>query len=197
MREPVTKFQCIGRSGFVFTQVHNLNLGNISISNCGGRSVRFGASALINTFNVTLHNVFVKNSIQYGMIGFDMLGSSHLSDCSFVSNVSYPNQPGGNMLLLWSNYSDDTCKASNNYILLHINNSIFAYGKSSGHKASGLHIDYQQSCKTIIITLTNTTFIENLGGSIAIIIERGEQSHNIIIVFPTRESCSDEWISYR
>ena len=178
-----TEIQCIGRSGLVFMQVHNLNLCNISIINCGGNLVSFSAAAallLINTFNATLSNIFVKNSIQYGMIGIDMLGSSYLSNCSFVSNVPYANRPGGNMLLSWPNYPDNTCKASNNYTLIHINNSIFAYGRSSGHKASGLHVDYQQSCKTTIIALTNTTFIENSGGSIAIFIEQDKQSQNIL-----------------
>ena len=40
------------------------------------------ALLFINTFNVTLYGMIVKNSVQYGMIGVDM-GTSHLSDCSF------------------------------------------------------------------------------------------------------------------
>ena len=177
--EPATKIQCIGRSGFVFTHVQDLNLCNVSIVNCGGRSVSFGIAALllINTLDVSLYNVFVKNSIQYGMISFDMLGSSHLSNCSFMSNAS--NLSGGNVLLSWSTYYDDICKASNNYTLLHIDNSIFAYGNSDGNKASGLHIDYQWPCKTTIMTVTNTTFIENRGGNIAVFVKQGKQSQNI------------------
>ena len=177
--EPATKIQCIGRSGFVFTDIQDLNLCNVSIVNCGGRSVSFGTAALllINTFNVSLYNVFVKNSVQYGMLSFDMLGSSHLSNCSFISNAS--NLSGGNVLLSWSTYYDDICKASNNNTLLHIDNSIFAYGNSGGNKASGLHIDYQQPCKTTIMTVTDTTFIKNRGGNIAIFVKQGKPSLNI------------------
>ena len=70
LQEPVTKIQCIGRYGFVFTHVHYLNLRNVLIENCGGNSGNFSAAALlfINTFNVTLYGMIVKNSVQYGMI---------------------------------------------------------------------------------------------------------------------------------
>jgi hypothetical protein len=176
--EPATKIQCVGRSGFVFTHVQYLSLRNVLIENCSGHSGSFSAAALllINTFNVTLYGIIVKNSVQYGMIGFDMLGNSHLSDCSFISN---PSQSGGNMLLSWSVYYDD-CKASNNrYTLMLIENSIFAYGNSGGNKASGLHIDYQQSCKSTFVTVTNTTFIDNLGGNIAAIVKQNNRSQDI------------------
>lgn len=177
--EPATKIQCTGRSGFVFTHVQDLHLCNVSIVNCGGPSKSFGSTALllINTFNVYLYNVLVKNSIQYGMISFDMLGISHLSNCSFISNTS--NQYGGNVLLSWSTYNEDICKASSNVTLLHINNSVFAYGSDGENKASGLHIDYRQSCKATTIILTNTAFIENRGGNIAVFIEQGKESQNV------------------
>lgn len=176
--EPVTKIQCIGNSGFVFTHIQNLSLRNVFIESCGGRSMSFSAAALllIDTFNVTLYNIIVKNSIQYGMIGFDMLGSSHLSDCSFVSN---PNQSGGNVMLSWSMDYDDACKASNYYTLVLIDNSIFAYANSDGNKASGLHIDHQQSCRSTFVTLTNTTFIENRGGNIAVFVKQHNLSQNV------------------
>ena len=79
------------------------------------------------------------------------------------------------MLLSWSMYYDDDCTASSNdYTLMLIENSTFAYGASGGNKASGLHVDYQQSCKSIFVTLTNTTFI----GNIAVYVKQHNRSQD-------------------
>ena len=50
LQEPVTKIQCIGRYGIVFTHVHYLNLRNVLIENCGGNSGSFSAAACITLY---------------------------------------------------------------------------------------------------------------------------------------------------
>ena len=176
--EQTTKIQCTGTSGFVFSHSEDLFLSDLSIVNCGGAllndSSTSAALTMKETVNVTLKNVVVKNSYQYGMIGFNMFGSSIIRNSIFVSNSAlHVNQHGGNILLSWSTSESNF---SHDKLYLQIDSTTISNGNGGGNGTGGLHIDYQLSCTTSLIAITNSTFQGNSGGNLAAVIHHTNQS---------------------
>ena len=105
--EPTAIIKCKGFSGFVFTDIVNLLLANLTILNCGANVtetlsymqstmsissitlVHYVAVLLINVSNLHIEATSIQNSTGYGLMGINVLGQSQISGSSFVGNNQF------------------------------------------------------------------------------------------------------------
>ena len=145
--------QCKSPFAFIFRNVKNLNLKNMTIQDCGAdvteiiiniqgnesfpiiNSIAF---LMISITNLMFENISVQNSTGYGFVGINMIGDSHLIGSSFVGNNQHvkntqlTNYSYNNNLLC----SNDPCETpsviyvtrANDWKIIHPGgNAIFVY----------------------------------------------------------------------
>ena len=79
-------------TGFVFANMTNLTIINITFANCGGYSNVTDQSAsilAINILNLLIEGVSVQNGTGYGLMGVNLLGSSQFIKSSFIGNNQF------------------------------------------------------------------------------------------------------------
>ena len=96
--------QCKSSFAFIFNNVTNLVLQNLTIQNCGGivtsiilpiqgndsfPNISSVAILMIHITDLTFENNSVQNSTGYGFVGINMLGYSQLIGSSFIGNNQY------------------------------------------------------------------------------------------------------------
>ena len=158
--ESLTNITCNGTSGFLFSNVENLYITNLTITNCGVFSpvkIKLSASIhLVNITNLWMEGVTIKNSTGYGLLGVNVLGQALIMRSSFIGN---------NQLV------KDACTKEN--ITLQCNNlaisiTSYLYKDSSLCSANGgnLYIQYEDPIGNT--TNTNTLLLSDLTFSLGI-----------------------------
>ena len=195
----VTALHCTQRFGLAFMNVKNLRISDIRIINCGQTIIARVATefdgfypstkaalTLVNIHSLVLHNVQIKASYGYGLIGVNVFGNSTITNCTFTHNTwrsddanasSTPKnsyaRPGGNAVLAYPktqqfpNISPDA---------LHILRCEFAYGNNTNtfdfpkhigsysrlmSWGSGLGILLYEQILLIKINIVNSVFHHN------------------------------------
>ena len=90
--ESLANITCTGSSGLSFSNVTNLQLINLTITNCGVYSLQTSLNASIHLVNVTdlmIEGVVTKNSSGYGLLGVNVLGHSVIMRSSFIGNNQF------------------------------------------------------------------------------------------------------------
>ena len=160
------KIQCQHPAGFYFKQmIHgNLTISNLAFSNCGAESVDglpCGALVLDTVFDLNLTNVIVENSTGYGLLGFNLLGKSSITNSVFRYNRATQDCIGGNAWIYYGN-----CPKLDTSTLLTISSSQFLFGKESHaqiliYGCGGL--TFVMNCLNVSVHATNLTLYGNEG----------------------------------
>ena len=90
--ESLANITCTGSSGLSFSNVTNLQLINLTITNCGVNSLQTSLNASIHLVNVSdlmIEGVVIKNSSGYGLLGVNVLGHSVIMRSSFIGNNQF------------------------------------------------------------------------------------------------------------
>ena len=161
--ESLTNITCNRTSGFFFSNVTNLYITNLTITNCGVFSpvkIKLSASIhLVNITNLWMEGVTIKNSTGYGLLGVNVLGQALIMRSSFIGN---------NQLV------KDACTKEN--ITLQCNNlaisiTSYLYKDSSLCSANGgnLYIQYEDpignTSNANTLLLSDLTFSLGIDGS--------------------------------
>ena len=80
------------QSGFLFTNVSDLKIANLTILNCGSYSSLTHVNAsvhMVNISNLLMDGVSIQNSTGFGLWGVNILGHSKLIRSSFVGNNQF------------------------------------------------------------------------------------------------------------
>ena len=80
---------CDSPSGFMFANITNLIIANLTIRGCGFYSPETVGNASVHMFDVTnllMDTVSIQNSSGYGLLGVNVLGQSQVLMSSFVGN---------------------------------------------------------------------------------------------------------------
>ena len=87
--ESLTNINCTGSSGFLFFNIINLQIINLTITNCGlysPQTTHNAAMHLLNISNFGMKGVTIKNSTGYGILGINIIGNSAIEMSSFIGN---------------------------------------------------------------------------------------------------------------
>jgi len=168
--QPSSKIKCMGQSGFVFTFVENLLIGNFSFTNCGTPLSSSQSSALPfdDVTNLTISHVVVQNTTGYGMVGMALKGNTSIFESAFLYNHGDENHVGGNVILLL-----DSCSSpgNNTSVSLNIWSTYFLYGNFSKLDVSptGLTVSFLDNnnlCTNTDIILDKVTFSHSKNGDL-------------------------------
>ena len=153
-----TTLHCAEAFGFAFVNITNLHISDIRIIHCGQATIANvlkitkivsvamptstkAALTLVNLESLVLHNVEIKASYGYGLIGVNVFGNSTITNCTFTHNMwrsddintgntlnhSYAeNGPGGNALFIYTHYISQQKYQYTD--VLHISQCEFAHG---------------------------------------------------------------------
>ena len=158
--------QCEGPAGLYFKQmIHgNLTISNLMFSNCGAESADgvHGGTLVLNTvFDLNLTNVIVENSTGYGLLGFNLLGKSFITNSIFKYNRATQECYGGNTLIFYGNCPNRDTASS-----LIINSSQFLFGKvpiTQGDPLGTGGLSFYIKCTNVSVNGTNLTMYGNEG----------------------------------
>ena len=161
-----SKIQCEGPAGLYFKQMirGNLTISNLTFSNCGVESadgLPCGALVLDTVFNLNLTNVIVENSTGYGLLGFNLLGKSFITNSVFKYNRATQDCFGGNTLIFYGNCPNRDTASS-----LIINSSQFLFGKvpiTQGDPLGTGGLSFYIKCTNVSVNGTNLTMYGNEG----------------------------------
>ena len=91
--ESSTKIVCDqSQSAFLFVNITNLKIANLTIVNCGLHSSMTNVPAsvhMVNVSNLLMAQVSIQNSTGYGLWGMNVLGHSQLIQSSFIGNNQF------------------------------------------------------------------------------------------------------------
>lgn len=103
--EPTAIIECNSSAGFLFSNVTNFSLIDLTITNCGTNmtdaalsvhsdrkeiaSINYVAVLMINITNLSIETTSIQNSTGYGLIGINVLGESWITGSSFVGNNQF------------------------------------------------------------------------------------------------------------
>ena len=207
------------RAGLVFSDVSNLVLNNITVTNCGAE-VRTAftefssAISIIQCGNVDINHVLITRNRGVGMIVIDHHGGTiNIKSSNFTENTlplgdpSYLNLQGGGGVFIGDFEQDPptpiyihftSCLFEKNvpftrrYDFLYTNDLGEAAGGSG--RGGGLYIALERSLTNVHIFITNSTFAKNqgfIGGGLSVEIE-GAVSNYTEDVTVTLEDCTFE-----
>ena len=111
-----------GKLAFVYTNVSNVEITNLTIVNCGLYSSATLANAsihMINVSNLRMERVSIQNSTGYGLWGVNIVGQSQFLYSSFVGNNQYVK---GKLLKKVLSFPQDDGETTQNTITAYENN---------------------------------------------------------------------------
>ena len=161
-----SNIQCEGPPGLYLKQIihGNLTISNLMFSNCGVESVdglRSGALILNTVFDLNLTNVIVENTTGYGLLEFNLLGNSFVTNSVFRHNRATQDCIGGNTCIYYSN-----CPKLETPTLLTISSSQFLFGKVSTRPCRSLctgGLSFYIKCTNVSVNATSLTMYGNEG----------------------------------
>ena len=182
--ESSTKLVCSNPSRFLFKEITNLSLLNITILNCGSWTSEEGTFTAVymnRIYNLEVDGITIKNSTGYGLIGRNFLGIAKITRSSFVgSNRCTKDQiSGGNVVFIHNN--DVETSTSNGIHYLIILNALFTlgYDATEGYDCinctmgSGLGILFDHHLYEMRVVINNSILYRNLaqdGSNLKIVI---------------------------
>ena len=137
-REPFTRIQCSGLSGFAFVSVVTLLIERITIADCGAEiGVSLTAEAfllrthsvhvtgfeqkaaffLVNIYDFAMIECSVQNSKGYGVLGVNVLGNSLIRSSTFLANNQYTLSAEVCGYLQTLSNQNSTCEGGNAFFL--------------------------------------------------------------------------------
>ena len=157
---------CNGESsgGFSFHSIANLTIMNLTIFDCSHWS--FDSSVLIaveiiETYNLTIYNMVIKETAGVGLQLIDVYGNTVIDHMTIESSHSTSKSKGGNFAY--------HCNHSNSTIINMIISNSFIRNGSNTYKekaeSSGILIDYNFCSATVSIVLDNVYLENNCGQS--------------------------------
>ena len=177
---------CTSGSGLYLVNTTNVEITNLTISQCGGHIV---ASVLAeNIYNLGISHTVIKNSTGYALGGTNILGNCIISNSLFLynnydileyedkdmhtlcQNRSLPGQRkyleciGGGALFF---YNDNYVHSSSPQLhKLRVISSTFSHGINFGiHEGSGLTVYFDQSLYGVEVTVEKLVFTHNTAHS--------------------------------
>ena len=151
-----------GSGGFSFHGITNLTIMNLAIFNCSHWSYDSSvliAVEIIETYNLTIFNIVIKETAGVGLELIDLYGNTVINHMTIESSHNTSNSKGGNFAY--------HCRRGNSTII-NISNSFIRNGSNTyGEKAesSGILIDYNFCSATVSIVLDNVYLEHNYGRS--------------------------------
>ncbi|KAL5493879.1 hypothetical protein EMCRGX_G015113 [Ephydatia muelleri] len=153
-QESSTEVLCTGynNTGFVFSNITNLSLINITFVSCGTYSNltdKIAGIHTINTYNLVMEGMSIQNSTGYGLLGANMFGHTKITRSSFIANNQIVKET-----LIRGKANDFKCNGKP-----YTNNTIY-YGNSDPALAGGnMVIQYKDNGNivTIVFILPYTT----------------------------------------
>ena len=153
---------CNGESsgGFSFHSIANLMIMNLTIFNCSywsNDSYILIAVEIIETYNLILFNIVIKETAGVGLQLIDLYGNTVIDHTTIESSHSTSNSRGGNFAY--------HCRYGNSTIM-NILNSFIRNGSntySERAESSGILIDYDFCSATVSIVLDNVYLEHNYG----------------------------------
>ena len=142
----------------------NLTISNLMFSNCGAKSadgLHCGALILNTVFDLNLTNVIVENSTGYGLLGFNLLGKSSITNSVFRYNRATQDCIGGNAWIYYGNCPN--CGTASSLI---INSSQFLFGKvpiTQSHSLGTGGLSFYIKCTNVSVNAANLTMYGNEG----------------------------------
>ena len=133
-------------------------------SNCGAKSadgLHCGALILNTVFDLNLTNVIVENSTGYGLLGFNLLGKSSITNSVFRYNRATQDCIGGNAWIYYGNCPNRGTASS-----LIINSSQFLFGKvpiTQSHSLGTGGLSFYIKCTNVSVNAANLTMYGNEG----------------------------------
>ena len=151
-------------AGFIFLQVNNLVIANLTFTSCGLMYRNTSAAIRIGfVTNLTISHTVVQISTGYGVAAtIDEPGNIVVTNSAFIYNGWDADQAGGHMILLRSSLVN--CSAAGGSaggIKLSIRSSMFLYGNTLGINPPGLVVNLEYPCYPFIIHINNSIFIGN------------------------------------
>lgn len=80
---------CTSPSAFLFRNITNLKISNLTMLNCGtySEATSYNASVhMVDVQDLTMEGIVIRNSTGYGLVGVNVLGESQLLRSAFVGN---------------------------------------------------------------------------------------------------------------
>ena len=177
-----TILYCPGEGGILFMNSKEIYMLYLTFSNCGGN---YGTSAYFQCVkDLEISNIVVTNSTGFGLFAVNVVGSVHIQNSVFTYNSG---NIGGNAAIVYSESIE--CPQTTD-ILLHVENSVFAYGECWSTESSlsgGITLVVNQSSYNINMIVRNTTLLGNqaasMGGNMHVeIIHSNKEARNLISV---------------
>ena len=151
---------CPGEGGIAFINCEKVYMLHLTFSNCGadyGTSMYRGVNFQCVT-DVEISNIVGTNSTGVGLYAMNVVGSVHIQNSVFTYNS------GGNVVF-WYGESNQYPQVTDT--LIHVKNSIFAFGKgwSPASFSGGITVVVYQSSYNIDMIMRNTTLLGNQAAS--------------------------------
>ena len=161
-----SKIQCEGTAGFYFWKLvpGNLTISNLLFSNCGGETVEglpCGALILDTVLHLNMTNVIVENSTGYGLLGYNLLGNTLITESVFRYNRATQHCVGGNTWFYYSN-----CPKLDIATSLEIDSCRFLFGNQSHVQFRPLGsggLNFAMNCTNVHVNATSLRLYGNEG----------------------------------
>ena len=129
-------------AGFVFVNITNLTIVNITFVNCGVYSNLTDQSAgihMVNVHNLLMEGVSIQNSTGYGLLGVNLLGYSQIIKSSFIGNNQFiknelNKQSANNFKCNGKSYTNNTIYYGNGDVTLGGGNMAIKYQNYGDYK---------------------------------------------------------------
>ena len=190
--EPTAIIQCTNSSGFLFSNITNLSLINLTIANCGAdvtntllqvqeanpiidmKPCHYVAILMVNITNLVIETTSIQNSTGYGLMGINVLGQSQMNGSSFVGN----NQFVKDNLQLYSPAAT-YCNDGSNYIArsFYVNSATSGNNVYAGGNAVFVFYQFSNYSAEPVLKISFCLFALGIDGSI------GLQNGNTFSIF--------------
>ena len=186
MSAEYTILQCPGRGGIAFIDCKEIYMLHLTISNCGedGTSVSCGVYFQC-VKDLEISDIVVTNSTGFGLLVVNVVGYVHIQNSVFTYNSG---NIGGNSAFVY--YGDINNCPQVIHTLLHVENSIFAFGEiwsTESLYSGGIALVVYQPSYNIVMIVRHTTLHGNQaasgGGNMLVgIIHNSKAACNLITV---------------
>ena len=207
----IVKCQSDGEVGLAFVNISGLRLSDVTISNCslsGMNYLQKAFSLLQQSLNVPrvflfilptivgifigdtsdlqARNVTVCNTPGFGMVAINLIGTSDISNVTFINNHGGPNHGlfffgGGGLYILYADYHNYTPTVMPK---LTVSASSFKWNSNDFGSGGGLSITLSQTKFPVDINVASTLFENNTspqGGGAVIVYHQGVNGSSVNI----------------